>query len=299
MPRAGRRPVDAAESVFDAAPLALVAVDTGRGVHVSPQAFAWAAGRLWLLAPSDSLKVRVVRRSGVAGVTVPSGDGRAVMVTGRARVLEAWPPSLDLASAPAVALLGAGALAYGKRNAAVAAGVALDALSGRMGLPGARSVLSVEPTRWALFDGDEVVDHDGWLAAEPIASRRRRRSPVSLSALPRALRTVVSKAAEATVGWPGPAGPVALVAVPEDLTFGRVRVPAAVADLLGPPEGEGCVMVHASPGNRPGEYRGVLLRGPIDAGARRAGGLVVTVRPTRLTWWEGYRSATAPRSDGR
>jgi hypothetical protein len=66
-----------------------------------------------------------------------------------------------------------------------------------------------------------------------------------------------------------------------------------LADLLGAPEGEGCVTVHASPGRRPGDYRGVLLRGPLVLGGRRAGGRSLTVRPTRLTWWQGYRSATA------
>ncbi len=284
-----RKLTAAAEAVLDDATLALVAVDTGRGIHVSPQAYAWAAGRVWLLTPRDSLKVRSVRRAGVAGVTVRAGTG-AVVLTGRARIVADWPPAVDVDSA---LRLGAGALAYGRRNAAVAVGVALDALAGRMGVPGPRLVIAVEPARWALLDGDAVADHDGWLRTDPLAPGRPRRTEVSVRALPRPLRTVVTRATEATVGWPGPSGPVAVPALPDDVAVGRVRVPAALADLLGPPEGEGCVTVHASPGNRPGDYRGVLLRGPLAVGGRRAGGLAVTVRPTRLTWWEGYRSATA------
>lgn len=284
-----RRPTAAAGAALDAGTLALVAVDTGRGVHVSPQAYAWAAGRVWLLTPADSLKVRSVRRRGVAGATVRVGD-RTVVITGRARLVADWPPSLDVGSA---LRLGAGALAYGRRNAGVAAGVALDALAGRMGVPGPRLVIAVEPARWALLAGDDLVDHDGWPAAAPLMSGRPRRAEVPLRPLPRPLRTVVTRATEATVGWPGSAGPVAVPARPDDLAAGRVLVPAALADLFGAPGGEGCVTVHASPGNRPGDYRGLLLRGPLAVGGRRGGERAVTVRPTRLTWWQGYRSATA------
>lgn len=294
-----RRPSDEAQRVLDAATLALVAVDTGRGVHVSPQAYAWAGGRVWLLAPSDSLKVRLVRRTATAGVTVRVGE-TAVVLTGRARIVEAWPPAAGLAALASAGRLGVGAVAYGRRNAGVAVGVALDALAGRMGVPGPRSVIALEPSRWALVAGTDLVDHDGWVAAAPLVAGRPRRTPVALGALPRALRPLVTGATEATVGWPGPNGPVAVPAEATDLAVGRVHVVAALADLLGAPDGEGCVTVHSSPGSRPGDYRGVLLRGPLRAGGRRAGRRALTVRPTRVTWWQGYRSATAPvGSQGR
>lgn len=288
---ARRRPLPAAATaVLDAGSVTLVAVDTGRGVHVSPQAYAWAAGRVWLLTPADSLKARSVRRRGVAGVTVRVGADDVVL-TGRARLVADWPPSLDAGSA---LRLGAGALAYGRRNVRVAAGVALDALAGRMGVPGRRVVIAVEPVRWALLEGGEVVDADGWAPEAPPVVRRPRLAEVPLRALPRALRPLVRRATHATVGWPGPRGPVAVPAVVDDLTLGRLRVPTALTELLGEPDGEGCVTVHASPGHRPGDYRGVLLRGPLLVGARAPAGRAVTVRPTRLTWWEGYGSATAP-----
>lgn len=287
-----RRVEELVVDVLAGAAVAAVAVDTGRGVHVSPQAFAWAAGRAWLLTPSDSLKARSIRRRAVAGVTVQHGD-KAVVVTGRAQVLDAWPPAAALAALPSAPRLGLGALAYGRRNGAVAVGVALDALAGRMGLPSARSVVCVEPAAWAFVDGVELLAASGWEPAEPVRAGRPRRATVDLTPLPARQRTLVIGATQGDVGWSTAAGPAAVPAAAVDLTEGRVTVVAALADRLGAPAGEGCVMVHASPGSRPGRYRGVLLRGPLLTGARQEGRLAVTVRPRRLTWWEGYRSTTA------
>ncbi len=273
----------AAARIFAHGDLATLAVDTGRGVHVTPQAFAWAAGQLWLVVPTSSLKARSLRRRPRAGALVRHDD-HAAMLGGTTELLDTWP----LPGALATALwraprLGPGVAVYGARNALRTLGITADALTGRMGRIEPRTIVALQP--------DDV--HVVGLVDPPATAPRPGDPPTALSALPPTLADLVLDARHVDLGWPASTGPRAVPATVLDAGAGRFAISRAVLDVAGAPDGEGSAMVHRSPGVRPGDYVGVLLRGPVRLVDDVDEATVeVAIDVDRVTWWEGYRATT-------
>ena len=270
------------ELVLQRAPLASVAVESTIGAHVTVQAFAWSAGRVWLLAPTDSLKVRAITRQPLIGITIRHGK-TAVIMSGVAELIDVWPPRPESLSPRLPFGLGW----YFARNAAITVGIVTDLLSGEMPGLSSRTLICFAPQRTLTVDNGVIVHQSGtWpeLASSP-ANDAPPTIDTHIDVLPPAQRQLLRQATQADVGWLTSVGPVA---VPATVSAGLASVPRNLLTKLGQPVGNGALTVHASEGNRPSRYTGAMLRGPVvyDAG----GGTGVEVE--RVTWWEGYTSTT-------
>jgi hypothetical protein len=270
------------ELVLQRASLVSVAVESTTGAHVTVQAFAWSAGRVWILAPTDSLKVRAILRQPLIGITVRHGK-QAVIMSGLAELIDIWPPGPESLSPRLPFGLGW----YFARNAAITVGIVTDLLSGEMPGLTSRTLVSFTPRRTLTVDHGSIVHQSGtWPEpASAVASGAPPTIETHVDLLPPALRQLLRQATQADVGWLTSEGPVA---VPATVAAGLASVPTSLLTKLGQPVGSGALTVHASEGNRPSRYTGAMLRGPIiyDAG----GG--IGVEAERVTWWEGYTSTT-------
>jgi hypothetical protein len=270
------------ELILQRASLASVAVESATGAHVTVQAFAWSAGRVWLLAPTDSLKVRAITRQPLIGITVRHGK-QAVIMSGLAELIDIWPPGPESLSSRLPFGLGW----YFARNAAITVGIVTDLLSGEMPGLSSRTLISFAPQRTLTVDNGVIVHQSGTWPEPASAPANGEPSTVDahIDVLPPEQRQLLRQATQADVGWLTAVGPVA---VPATITAGLASVPRNLLTKLGQPVGGGALTVHASEGNRPSRYTGAMLRGPLvyDAG----GGIGVEVE--RITWWEGYRSTT-------
>ena len=270
------------ESILQRADVAAVAVDTGRGAHVTVQAYAWSAGRLWLIAPTDSAKVRALRkRSGIC-ISVRHGDD-SVVLAGEAELIDAWPPRPGVAS-PRLPL---GLAWYFTRNAALTGGIITDVITGDMENVTARTIICITPKRSLTLVGNAVVAESGsWQPTATKASTRRPHLlPSATAKLPLRASQLLASATGASVGWLTPGGPIV---VPSVVHEGVATLSSSVVERTGRPSGPGAITVHDSKGNRPSRYAGVMLRGAI--GSDRAAAVTMTVE--RVTWWDGYRSET-------
>jgi hypothetical protein len=270
------------ELILQRAALASVAVESTIGAHVTVQAFAWSAGRIWLLAPTDSLKVRAIRRRPAIGVTVRT-DSQAVIMSGDAELIDVWPPRADSLSARLPFGLGW----YFARNAAITAGILTDLFSGDLPGLSSRTLISFAPKRSLTVDSGRIVHLSGDWPEAPALGTTGETQPIDTHAglLPAARQSLLRNATRADIGWPTATGPVA---VPATITNGQAAVPASLATQFGEPVGNGALTVHSSVGNRPSRYNGVMLRGPLRCVSNGAVGIDVE----RVTWWEGYHSNT-------
>jgi hypothetical protein len=211
------------------------------------QAFAWSAGRIWLLAPTDSLKVRAIARQPVIGVTVGIDD-QAVIMSGDAELIDVWPPRAGSLSPRLPFGLGW----YFARNAVITAGILTDLVSGD--LPGltSRTLISFAPKRSLTVDNQRIVHRSGnWPAASPLGQADEPQ-PIDVHAdlLPAERQSLLRNAIRADIGWPTATGPVA---VPATITNGRAAVLPSLASQFGEPVGNGALTVHSSAGNRPSD----------------------------------------------
>src|SRR5260221_7524297 len=135
-------------------PYADVAVDTVRGPHITPAAFAAADGRLWVVSSRRTIRVRSVRRRHHASLLARSGS-RSVIVSGRADVLSLWPPSETVGIVMNSVPVARAATMYALRNAKLLFGGFLrDMVAGTGDLTVYDPVLvAIEPERGMLLTG--------------------------------------------------------------------------------------------------------------------------------------------------
>ncbi len=270
------------ERILQRASLASVAVESAIGAHVTVQAFAWSAGRVWLLAPTDSLKVRAIARQPVIGVTVGTGN-QAVLMSGVAELIDVWPPRAGSLSPRLPFGLGW----YFARNAAITAGILTDLVSGDLPGLSSRTLISFAPDRSLTLDNGRIVHRSGDWPQTPVLPTAGVPQPIDTHAdlLPTDRQPLLRNARHANIGWPTA---LSTVSVPAKIVNGRAAVLPILATEFGEPTGNGALTVHASEGNRPSRYSGVMLRGPLRCVSTGAVGIDVA----RVTWWEGYRSST-------
>jgi hypothetical protein len=282
-----------------ATPYADVAVDTARGPHVTPAAFAAADGRLWVVSSRRTVRVRSVRRRRHAAVLVRDGQ-RSLVVSGDASVLSLWPPSETVGMVVNSLPVARAATAYAVRNAGLLFGGFLrDMLAGTGDLTVYDRVLvAIEPQRGMLFDGDTLVDT--WGRWRRIRGPRLERDGAALpdlaelvAALPPTVVDALDRPDSATLGWSTPGGAIALPVLHAN-GEGRVQVPAAaLAALGGPTRARASVTFHNSESPRPSGFRGVILRGEGRVLHRSRSRATVAVATERVSWWSGFRSGTA------
>jgi len=273
-----------------------LAVETARGPHVTPTAYAVAGGRLWLVSSRNTVKVRTLRRHPRVSVLVRDGE-RSVVLSGTAEVLSPWGPgdAMRLARNPWWPRALAG---YGLRNAALLGGYLVDAAGCTAGsLPHDRVLVGITPQRAMLIEDDQVVRVVGrWPSARRASSPQRRAGSVhravSLDGVPQRAAATVSASGGAALGWSTPSGPVVLPA--NSLEGGAtVLVPAQALRVAGAADGDAaCLSFDGGLALRPTRLAGAMLRGRESILSRRGALATVALDVERVSWWSGFRTGT-------
>jgi hypothetical protein len=237
-----------------------VAVETAAGPHVTPQAFAVALGRVWLVAPRDSLKVRALRRRPAVGVLFIDGD-ESVSVTGTAEIVSPFDARRVASMAPALSCASSD---YATRNAPLMAGFAADMFKMSAPLPLDRVVIAVTPERTERL------------------SESAARVDVEIGTLPAgSALDPLDDLVTAALAVSTPDGPIVLPARWD----GSRRVASVAAASLEP--AAACLSLDRSKGVRPSRFRGALLRGHL---AHQSDHLLLRVE--RTTLWNGFSAST-------
>ncbi|MDT7565958.1 MAG: hypothetical protein QOG76_4582 [Pseudonocardiales bacterium] len=291
-----------AREVLEKAPVLHSAVDTGRGLHVTPTAFSWSGGALWVVTTRQSVKVRALRRRPQVGLLLRTRR-HSLVLTGEAELVD--PLRLHgLARPERVLDMPFAAAHYLRRNYRHVAGVLRDATPGPA-LVLDRLAIRVRPNRAVLLRGDspagvsEVLaawgdwsDSDPAVAPAPTAPTT---APLDLSLLPVELRPLLRRPGPGCLAWPSAHGPLALPVrwrgngAPSDADAGLLS-------LVGGWGGGSAGLSLGTGGYRLVSKRGVLIRGAGTAWRQNSAGhrAMIDIAARRVTFWEGEQSSTVP-----
>jgi len=277
---------DAAD-ILAAGRLAYVAIETTQGPLVTPVLYAVAAGRVWFVTNRHALKSKVLRKRSRTSCAVRVGD-RAVVITGRARLLSLSHPG-DFFTSPAhLARLPLALSSWATRNPRQVLGFVLDAPSSpRQVLP--QNVVLVE----VVPESVQVVAHDPSQdlsnrasAALPSGTSRSRRLR---AALPESLAGLVH-CREGVLGIATVHGPVA-VPVLWDHRRQVAILPSGVQPVAG--SAPACLTLDEPVHARPTEQRGIALRGSArELETHAESENLVGFDTERITYWSGFHAAT-------
>ena len=279
------------------APSAHLAMDTGKGPHVTPELFAWSGGRLWFATARRTLKARKLTAGAQVGLYIHRG-GEALLLRAEARPIDALRPKTLLDSASETALFPAAGTTFVIRNAPHLAGfVAQGPWAWPRSASTLRMFIALRPIAVALIRNDRILEAAGdWASGKPRGRRLARAGTVRAGGLPDELsRWAEDFVPNAVVGLASPTGPVALPA-----SWDGERATATVAgELLAlagvRSEGAAAVEVERMTGYAMEGKRGVLLRGRGVVTIEGDWGRIV-VEPERATYWQGMETETVPAS---
>jgi Pyridoxamine 5'-phosphate oxidase len=289
--------------VLTNAPVLHSAVDTGRGLHVTPTAFSWSGGALWVVTTRQSVKVRALRRRPQVGLLLRTRRHDLVL-TGEAELVD--PLRLHGVARPERVLdMPFAAAHYLRRNYKHVAGVLRDATPGPS-LVLDRLAIRVRPSRAVLLRGDSRAGVSEVLAAwggwgsgspeiEPAVASSAAATALDLSLLPAELRPLLRRPGPGCLAWPSVHGPLALPVhwrgngAPSDTDAGLLS-------LVGGWGGGSAGLSLGTGGYRLVSKRGVLIRGTgtarrQDVPRDRA---MIDIAARRVTFWEGDQSSTVP-----
>lgn len=249
-------------SPLDESTRCVLALRGPRGPIVSPMAFWWDGGAVWMTSSTRAVKVRRLAADPTCTIYVPGAEAEAdgVVVRGRARVYTLGDP-LPLALHWPVVSTAMGALAA--RNVPTLVGYARDAPKVPWGWDPAHRV--------ALCVAADEVDS---VASPPVA---RGIVPGLPTTIPADVRRALAGRRRVVLATEG----LTLDLVPAVLGAGnRVNVADGV-DL--PARARAAAVLDDDPGGRPTQVLGVALRGPLADGVLTA---------ERATWWHGFKLET-------
>ena len=287
--------------VLAGAPVLHSAVDTGRGLHVTPTAFSWSGGALWVVTTRQSVKVRALRRRPSVGLLLRTRRHDLVL-TGDAELVD--PLRLHGVARPDRVLgMPFAALHYLGRNHRHVAGVLRDATPGPA-LVLDRLAVRIQPTRAVLLGAGASGVLAAWgdwgepTAPPTAATTDAAEPPLDLTLLPAQLRPLLRRPGPGCLAWPSPHGPLALPVhwrgngSPSDTD-------AELLSLVGGWGGGAAGLSLGTGGYRLVSKRGVLIRGtgralPTD-GPSAAARIELAAR--RLTYWEGEQTSTVAVPD--
>jgi len=268
------------------------AVLTPKGPHLTPTVFSWAAGRLWIVAPKRSVKVRALRADPRVGVLLAAG-ARYVIGSGTAAV---WDP-LGGSPRPNVDELVRGpfgATRYLTENLRHALSVVADSPTPWLVVD--RVAVSISLERLALSTDTELIEswgewprHDALTRSANRGERFHLPGPASEIA-----RRLLHSDGDAQLGLTSRCGPLAL---PAHWSAERheAGLPADLAVLTGCVAPGPACLTRATSGYGVADKQGVLVRGPSTY--RRAGdSALFHVTPHTVTTWRGQRVRTVSRA---
>ncbi|MDP3968012.1 MAG: pyridoxamine 5'-phosphate oxidase family protein [Nocardioides sp.] len=287
------RPSDAVDSSGEAADilstgrLAYVAIDTGRGPLVTPVLYGVAGGHLWFVTNRNALKARVLRTRPHTACVVRAGN-RAVVMTGRARLLSPTHPGDFLTSPAHLTQVPFAASSWAMRNPRQVLGFLRDGvLFPSRVMP--QDMVLVE----LLPETTRVVDHDSSLDIPPTAAAatpdRTRRSRSQRAALPAELAGLVSSR-QGVLGLSTPRGPIAVPVTWDHRRQVAVLPPGTQLPFETAPA---CLTLDEPVHHRPTDQRGIVLRGrAVTLDGFRTDPPSVALDTRRITYWSGFETAT-------
>jgi hypothetical protein len=284
------------EQVLESAPVLCGAVDTGRGPHVTPTAFSWSGGALWVVTTRRSVKVRALRRRPGIGLLLRSRHYDLVAI-GRASIVDPLRAG-GVADPDRLVELPFAALGYLGRNSRHAVGVLRSAPG--PGLLLDRLAVRVVPTRAVLLRADQdaatstvVASWGAWTSVELInAAPAVTPTALDLTCVPAGVRSLLGGPGPGCLAWPTVHGPVA-VPVHRGGNGDFARADAGLMELVGAKREGPSALAVSTGGYRLDSKRGVMLRG--SGRAHRSGHRVlIDVEPSRCTYWVGDNSSTVP-----
>ena len=286
-----------ARALLEDAEVVHVAIETGRGPHVTPELFCWNGGRLWFATARRTLKARKTKTGARAGVFLEHGT-RGLMLLTEARPLDPVRPDLLLGARQEVPLVPTAAAAFVLRNAGHLAGfVAQGPWAWPHSLGTLRMFVALKPLAAALLSHDEIESFAGeWAPDAPRGRAGRRPAAVEADDLPDDLEPLAEGwASDAVVALSSPSGPVALPATWDgrrsEASVRRELLTLAGVDDAGP----GAVEVDRMSGYAMEGKRGMVVRGDTHL-AHRRDHTIVAFDPERATYWRGMETETVPAS---
>jgi nitroimidazol reductase NimA-like FMN-containing flavoprotein (pyridoxamine 5'-phosphate oxidase superfamily) len=307
----------AVQTVLERGEFCVVATSTPNGPHCTPLVFAYSGGRLWLTTSRRSVKTRAWKGDPAAAGLVRHGD-LAVSFTGTVKLYDALDRSTwgeAVAGATSIARATAG---FSRKNARFFAGYAFDAKQVPFAwTPPGRVFVGIDLQRTALVDDEGVQEGRGRWGGETISHKAFRRSASAsdpFAALPREVGRALGSSGSGSLTLVGERGPVVLpvrwraeehalyAALPEEtlaLAAAGPDVPASLTideasawrarDMVG-------AMVQGT--------ASIYVLGALGSGAKTAratatemipgAGALVRLAPSRLVWWRGWSSGSAP-----
>jgi len=255
--------------------LAYVAIDVGTGPLVTPVLYGALGDDLWFVTNRHALKSRVLARRPSAGWVVSVRD-ESVVSTGEAHLFSLSDPGAALARAALLAHAPAALGSWAKRNPRQVAGFLGDSiLRPRRALPQDVVLVRLKPTTSVVVPRPASV-------TDPVTS------PLVASVLPASLEHLPANPS-GVLGLITPHGPLAAPIAWDGTT---ATLPAQLTDLVADAGPAACVTFDDPVRNRPTQQRGVVLRG-LGEPTRGGDELAWAVRPTRVTYWDGFDTHTS------
>ena len=280
--------------VLSSAQRCYMSVATKSGPHVTPTAFTYSSGRLWILTHRGSLKARRAERHGKAGLLIRSGT-RSVVVAGRARVLDParmWMPKDLRDRTLALPALGR----YLADQRALLGGFLTGSLSSLVELnPLSRVLIAVAPEGVLVLDRDEVVSRRGG-TPDPAASAfggdtsSHEGEPLELDEVPDSIASLAEdQRTRAVLAIDAPWGPLALPAH-WHAERSLVSVPTAVLGSFG--SGRVGLCLDSDQGDGLEDQEGMLVRGHGRVLGAQNGFAAIAIDQDKTTVWQGAETTT-------
>lgn len=307
----------AVQQVLDEGPFCAVATLTPRGPHCTPLVFAASGGRIWLTTSRGSVKTRAWKVDPSVSGLVRSG-GLSVTFTGHVKTYDALDRGTWGAAVAGATSIARATAKFSKKNARFFAGYALDARQVPLAwTPPGRVFVGIDLERTALLDEDGVQEGRGRWGGDAVSHptfRSQKHGPDPLAELPADIAASLGRSGEGVLTVAGARGPVALparwlaepsalyVALPaETLALAGAGPSAAMAltidqasewrarDMVGAMvQGEGSIYLLDSLGS------GAKTAKALAAGLHPGSDALVRLVPSRLVWWKGWSSGSAP-----
>ncbi|HEX7464739.1 MAG TPA: pyridoxamine 5'-phosphate oxidase family protein [Actinomycetota bacterium] len=301
-----------------------IAVETGRGPHLTPTVYVLSGERLWLTTSRESVKGRVWRLDRRVAGLVRAGEA-AVSFLGRAQtydLLDADTWERSVRRAPA---LMAASVRFTRKNARFFAGYAVDARHVPLAwMPPGRIFAEIEIERAALIEENAVVKTWGRWRRSLVSGERFRatgKGAGALEDLPTGIRKALGRKGLAVLAVHGRSGAVAL---PAEWTMEGpwlyAALPSASLALAACDEAltPAALSLDRPSWWRAGRMVGGMVQGTAElfvldrlrsgrssaaeriasTGIDRAASALLRLRPERVVWWQGWTSATV-RPGGR
>ncbi len=307
----------AVQTVLEEGPFCAVAPAAPTGPHCTPLVFASSGGRLWVTTSRRSVKARSWKADPSAAGLVRHGD-LAVSFTGRATLYDALDRSTWGDAVAGATSIARATASFSKKNARFFAGYAFDAKQVPFAwTPPGRVFVGIELERTALVDEEGVQEGKGRWAGTTTSHgtfRRAAKGADPLSALPREIRGPLGTDGLGALTLVGDRGPVVVparwradahalhAALPgETLALAAAGPDAPAAFTVDEPSAwrardmvgamvQGTASIHALDALGSGAKTARSLAAEIDPNADA----LVRLAPSRLVWWRGWSSGSAP-----